>query len=172
MFSLHICIIYLGTFNQPSNPLGGAFSTNSVSTNGKGLTINCTTDFVLNHDSISSTMACLSTKTWTTLRATPCLRKLTLELPIFSYSRITGGVIMTPPAKNIPAWCSLLQLCRHGSHCVKGIPFNFRWLGRYNFLGVILITFWLHFWVYRQGGDEIWKCFLVNLWRRAFSSLL
>ncbi|XP_065180375.1 uncharacterized protein LOC135810909 [Sycon ciliatum] len=61
------------TFNQPSNPLGGAFSTNSVSTNGKGLTINCTTDFLLNHDSISSTMACLSTKTWTTLRATPCL---------------------------------------------------------------------------------------------------
>ncbi|XP_065193234.1 uncharacterized protein LOC135824427 [Sycon ciliatum] len=61
-------------FNEPSNPLGGAYSTINVTIHGGNIVIQCQPYFDLNIDAVSSTVQCLSYGNWTTLRATPCSR--------------------------------------------------------------------------------------------------
>ncbi|XP_065180377.1 fibrillin-3-like [Sycon ciliatum] len=58
--------------NQPSNPMNGIYSTDTISAENTTLTVKCKTDFLKDQSAIQSTMNCQFPGTWTTLRTEPC----------------------------------------------------------------------------------------------------
>ncbi|XP_065193433.1 protein slit-like [Sycon ciliatum] len=58
--------------NQPSNPMNGIYSTDTISAENTTLTVKCKTGFRNDQSAIQSTMNCQFPGTWTTLRTEPC----------------------------------------------------------------------------------------------------
>ncbi|XP_065177284.1 leucine-rich repeat neuronal protein 1-like isoform X2 [Sycon ciliatum] len=99
-------------FNEPSSPLGGAYSTINVTIHGGNIVIQCQPYFDRNIDAINSTVQCLSHGNWTTLRATPCSRasvaplttgKPTRLIPTIQRTMSTTVAPTTPTPTNTSA---------------------------------------------------------------------